>query len=122
MKLSALGQIALPVSNADASQAFYSDKLGLPFLFRFGDLVFYDCDGVRLMLEGSPKEPVSNTGVCFYFRVTGIEAVHVELQSRGVPFEDAPHLIARMPDHELWMAFFRDLDQHLLAIMEEKKG
>jgi methylmalonyl-CoA/ethylmalonyl-CoA epimerase len=119
--LSALGQIALPVSNADRADAFYAEKLGLKRLFRFGDLVFFDCGGVRLMLEGNSKEAGHTEGVCLYYRVEGIEQAHRELNERGVPFDDAPHLIARMPDHELWMAFFRDPDRNLLAIMEEKR-
>jgi methylmalonyl-CoA/ethylmalonyl-CoA epimerase len=53
--------------------------------------------------------------------VTGIERAYQELKDRGVPFDDAPHLIAKMPDHELWMAFFRDPDRNLLALMEEKR-
>ena len=36
-----------------------------------------------------------------------------------VRFEGKPHLIARLPDHELWMAFFRDPDENLLALMSE---
>jgi methylmalonyl-CoA/ethylmalonyl-CoA epimerase len=121
MQLSTLGQIALPVSNPDASQAFYTNRLGLKFLYRYGDLVFFDCDGVRLMLEGSLKEHIPPTGVCLYFKVSDIEAVHAGLTGRGVSFEDGPHRVAKMPDHELWMAFFRDPDGHLLAIMEEKR-
>jgi methylmalonyl-CoA/ethylmalonyl-CoA epimerase len=38
-----------------------------------------------------------------------------------VTFIDAPHLVARMPDHELWMCFFRDPDEHLLALMCERR-
>jgi methylmalonyl-CoA/ethylmalonyl-CoA epimerase len=109
------------VSDADTSQVFYGETLQLAFLYRFGDLVFSDCDGVRLMLEGNPKEDIEPSGVCIYFKVTDIEGVYASLQERGVAFEDCPHLVARMPDHELWMAFFRDPDGHLLAIMEEKR-
>jgi methylmalonyl-CoA/ethylmalonyl-CoA epimerase len=119
--LSALGQIALPVSDPDRADAFYSGKLGLPRLFRFGELVFFDCGGVRLMLEGNRGEPGRAEGVCLYYRVSGIEQAYRELSERGVPFDDAPHLIAKMPDHELWMAFFRDPDRNLLALMEEKR-
>jgi methylmalonyl-CoA/ethylmalonyl-CoA epimerase len=36
-----------------------------------------------------------------------------------VPDLDAPHLVARMPDHEPWMAFCRDSEQNLLALMSE---
>ena len=119
--LSALGQIALPVSDADRAEAFYGEKLGLPKLFRFGHLVFFDCGGVRLMLEGNSQEAGRTECVCLYYRVTGIERACQELSDRGVPFDDAPHLVAKMPDHELWMAFFRDPDRNLLALMEEKR-
>ena len=105
MPLSQLGQIALPVSDADRSEAFYGQSLGLPKLFRFGNLVFFDCAGVRLMLEGMPKAVTPAEGVCHYFRVEGIEAAFDEIKAKGVQFVDEPHLIARMPDHELWMAF-----------------
>lgn len=114
-----IGQIALPVSDADKAQAFYGDILGLKLLYRYGDLVFFDCNGVRLMLEGGAKN--ITTGGCIYFRTSGIEAHSAGLRAKGVAFEGEPHLIARMPDHELWMAFFRDPDGHLLALMEEKR-
>ncbi len=121
IKLSALGQIALPVSDADRAEDFYANKLGLPKLFRFGDLVFFDCAGIRLMLEGNSKNAGHAEGVCLYYRVVDIEHSCDALQELGVPFDMGPHLIAKMPDHELWMAFFRDPDRNLLAIMEEKR-
>jgi len=122
MPLSQLGQIALPVSNADVSEAFYANSLGLRTLFRFGELVFFDCGGIRLMLDGNAKSPVDvGTGVCHYFKAPQIEAITADMKSKGVVFEAEPHLVAKMPDHELWMAFFRDPDGHLLALMEEKR-
>ena len=121
MPLKTLGQFALPVSNVDLSEAFYGEALGLPKLFRYGDLAFFDCSGVRLMLEGSQSAIQSSEGVCHYFMVDDIEAMVSQLESRGVTFEGAPHLIARMPDHELWMTFFKDPDQHMLALMEERR-
>jgi methylmalonyl-CoA/ethylmalonyl-CoA epimerase len=121
MPLTQLGQIALPVSNADRSEAFYADSLGLPKLFRFGDLVFFDCGGIRLMLDGAHKAVQPTAAVCHYFKVKEIEAVFAELGGKAVKFVDEPHLVARMPDHELWMTFFNDPDGHLLALMEEKR-
>lgn len=121
MPLSRFGQIALPVSDANRSEAFYGERLGLPKLFRFGTLLFFDCGGVRLMLEGSSKSVQPAQGVCHYFKVERIEPAVDELKSKGVVFEDEPHLIARMPDHELWMTFFKDPDGHLLALMEERR-
>ena len=39
--------------------------------------------------------------------------------ARGVQFVDEPHLIARMPDHELWMSFFKDPSDNMLVLMSE---
>jgi len=116
-----LGQIALPVADADRSEAFYERSLGLPKLFRFGTLVFFDCAGIRLMLQGSSRSVRPTSGVCHYFKVDRIEPAVQELEANGVTFDDEPHLIARMSDHELWMTFFKDPDGHLLAPMEERR-
>ena len=48
-----------------------------------------------------------------------LQAAVETLSARGVAFETPPHLIARLPDHELWMAIFRDPDGNLLALMSE---
>ncbi|WP_202413649.1 VOC family protein [Duganella sp. CY15W] len=121
MTLSILGQIALPVTSTDRAEQFYGDMLGLPKLFRYGDLAFFNCGGVRLMLDGGRDKVDAGTGVCHYFKVEHIDTVAATLQARGVAFEREPHLVAKMPDHALWMAFFRDPDGHLLALMEEKR-
>jgi methylmalonyl-CoA/ethylmalonyl-CoA epimerase len=34
-------------------------------------------------------------------------------------FVQPPHLVAKMPDHELWMAFLKDPDGNTLALMSE---
>lgn len=121
MTLARIGQIALPVSDPDRAEVFYGEMLGLKKLFRFGALVFFDCAGVRLMLEGSAKTVQPAAGMCHYFRVDSIPDSVAELKGRGLRFEDDPHLIAKMPDHELWMTFFKDPDGHLLALMEERR-
>jgi methylmalonyl-CoA/ethylmalonyl-CoA epimerase len=121
MALSTLGQVALPVSDPDRSEDFYGRTLGLDRLYRFGTLVFFDCAGVRLMLEGSAKAVTAAPGVCHYFKVPDIVAEVAQLRGRGVQFDDEPHLVAKMSDHELWMAFFTDPDGHRLALMEERR-
>lgn len=120
--LGAIGQIALHVSDADRAERFYRDALGLRLLFRFGNLLFFDCGGVRLMLEGGhePRGP-GHAAFCIYLRTTAIDASCALLKGDGVYFEQEPHMVARMPDHELWMAFFRDPDANLLALMEERR-
>ena len=119
--LGVIGQIALHVSDVDRAERFYRDTLGLPLLFRFGNLVFLDCAGVRLMLEGGHESTGRREQFCVYFRVSQIEVVVAALRARQVYFERDPQLVARMPDHELWMAFMHDPDGNLLALMEEKR-
>lgn len=120
IQLGAIGQIAMPVTNIESSLAFYRDKLGLKFLFQVPNLAFFDCGGIRLMLD-IPQERAWHNGSPIYFKVSDIDAAYETLNHRGVPFEGKPHLVAKMPDHELWMAFFRDPDRNILAIMSEKR-
>lgn len=117
--LSQLGQIAMPAADIERGIAFYRDILQVPFLFQFPGLAFFDCGGVRLMLSTPEKGTSAGNSSVLYFKVPDIQAETAALRSRGVTFETEPHLVARMPDHELWMAFFRDPDRNLLAIMSE---
>jgi methylmalonyl-CoA/ethylmalonyl-CoA epimerase len=119
--VSAIGQIALHVTDADRAEAFYRETLGLTRLYRFGQLVFFDCGGVRLMLDGGHAATLSSFTCCVYFRVENIAARVSEMKVMGASFDDEPHLIARMPDHELWMTFFKDPDGNQLALMEERR-
>jgi methylmalonyl-CoA/ethylmalonyl-CoA epimerase len=92
------------------------------FLFKAPPgLGFFDCAGVRLMLDG-PAAPQAGHGSVLYYKVPDIQEAFATLTSRGVNFEAKPHLIAKMPDHELWMAFFRDPDGNLLALMSEVRS
>ncbi len=117
--LSQIGQIAFAVSDVDRAEAFYRDVLGLRRLFRFGDLVFFDCAGVRLMLEKAREGVAASGESVHYFRCPDITIAVAELEKRGVGFSSRPHLIASMDDHDLWMAFFADPDGYQLALMQE---
>jgi methylmalonyl-CoA/ethylmalonyl-CoA epimerase len=116
--LNALGQIGITVRDAEKAAAFYRDALGLKLLFQMPGMAFFDCGGIRLMLSVSEKSAETYSSV-LYFKVEEIAAAWAALAERGVTLEREPHLIARMPDHELWMAFFRDADGNLLALMSE---
>lgn len=118
--LGQLGQIAVPVSDIQRAIAFYRDVLGMRFLFQAPPgLGFFDCAGVRLMLDAPAKAESQNYSSVIYFKVPNLHAAFETLSARGVRFEAEPHLLARLPDHELWMAFFRDPDGNLLALMSE---
>jgi methylmalonyl-CoA/ethylmalonyl-CoA epimerase len=117
--ISRIGQIAINAHDLDRATAFYRDKLGLPLLFAAGKLAFFDCGGVRLMLDVAEKPEFDHLSSILYFSVPDIAAAHRQMLASGVRFEDEPHLIAKMPDHDLWMTFFRDSEQNLLALMSE---
>ena len=117
-----LGQIALIVHDVERATVFYRDRLGLKFLFSAGPkLAFFDCGGVRLMLTTPEKPEFDHPNSILYLAVPDIESAHRQLLDAGVHFEDTPHLVAPMPDHDLWMTFFRDSEGNLLALMCEKK-
>ena len=119
--LSQIGQIAVNVQDVERATAFYRDTLGMRFLFAFPGLAFFDCGGVRLMLSRAEDPKLDHPASILYYRVADIEATHQALAARGVRFETGPHLVARMPDHELWLAEFSDSEDNILALMAEKR-
>jgi len=122
-QLSQIGQIAVPVADIDRAVAFYRDVLGMKFLFQAAPgLGFFDCAGVRLMLDAPAKAEGAGPASVIYYKVADLDAAYATLLTRGVSFEAKPHLIAKLPDHELWMAFLRDPDGNLLALMTERRG
>jgi methylmalonyl-CoA/ethylmalonyl-CoA epimerase len=115
-----IGQIAIVCSDVARAREFYRDALGVRHLFDAGPtLSFFDCGGTRLML--SPAEGEAAGTSVLYFFVKDIEGSTRELAAKGVRFIDEPHMIAKMPDHELWLAEFRDSENNVLALMEERR-
>jgi len=113
-----IGQISIGTHDLPQAVAFYRDALGLDFLFETGPLAFM-CGEIRLLLSKPESGEFDHPSSIVYFRVEDIDAARAELVERGVSFDDEPHLIARMPDHELWMTFFRDPDRNVHALMSE---
>ena len=120
--LSDIGQIGLTVSDLEKAVAFYRDALGMKHLFNAPPgMAFFAAGNVRLMLSRPEKPDSERFGCALYFKVVDIHAARDALTARGVTFEAEPHRLVKMPDHELWMAFFRDPDRNLLALMCEKR-
>jgi methylmalonyl-CoA/ethylmalonyl-CoA epimerase len=124
MNLSQIGQIALHADDLDRAVRFYRDTLGMRFLFQAPPaLAFFDCGGIRLMLDAVREKDVPDRlSSLLYYKVEDLNATYETLLSRGVIFDSKPHLIAKMPDHELWMAFFRDSENNLAGLMSEVRG
>jgi predicted enzyme related to lactoylglutathione lyase len=119
--LSKLAQIAVTVRQPDRAVAFYRDALGVPLLFQAPpNLAFFNLDGVRLMIapaEGEFEPP----GSILYFAVDDIRTKHQELVARGVRFKTEPHMVAKLPDREVWLADFEDGEGNTLALMAEPR-
>jgi methylmalonyl-CoA/ethylmalonyl-CoA epimerase len=110
------------VKDLDRAVAFYRDRLGIRFRFQAPPgLAFFDCGGVRLMIEVPQDKAFDHPGSILYFKVDDIHRAYADLKARGVEFRDEPRLIATLPDHELWMAFFSDGEGNTLALMHEKR-
>ena len=116
--ITSIGQIAVPVGDLPRAVKFYRDVLGLNFVFEVSGMAFFNCGGVRLMLNAR-DESQSPHGSIIYYKTDDIQATAADLKSHDVKFEAQPHLVAKMPDHDLWMAFIRDSEDNLVALMSE---
>jgi len=120
-EITSIGQIAITVQDIARAVAFYRDIVGLKFLFETGGMAFFDCGGTRLMMS-QPEKPGSTHSSIIYYKTGDIQATADAIAAKGVQFEAPPRMIAKMPDHDLWMAFLRDTEGNLLALMSEVRS
>lgn len=116
--LEKIGQIALTVTDLARARDFYQHTLGMRFLFDAGPMAFFQCGDIRFAI-GLGEAGAPRGGTILYFKVEDLPAVHAHLAAQGVFFVQSPHLVARMPDHDLWLAFLHDPDQNVLGLMSE---
>ena len=115
-----IGQISVNVSDLARATAFHRDTLGIKFLFDAGKMSFFDCQGLRLMLSVPEKPEFDHPSSILYFDVRGIWPHYRALGEAGVELVGEPHLVSPMADHDLWMAFFRDSEGNMLALMSQE--
>jgi len=115
-----ISQIAITVSDLASAKQFYQHALGMQFRFDAGTMAFFQCGAVRLLI-GIGDKPFAPSSTILYFKVPDIESTYATLLAGGVTFAQPPHLVARMPDHELWLAEFKDPDGNPLALLTEKR-
>ena len=115
-----LGQIQIRTKDVERAADFYEKVLGLKLLFKAPPgLAFFDCNGVRLMLDRPEKSEFDHASSILYFAVPNIQSAYAGMKEKGVTFVDEPHMIAKLPDHDLWMTFFRDTEGNLMGLMSE---
>lgn len=117
--LSRIGQLSVNAHDLDRAARFYAEVLRLPLLFRAERMAFFDAGGQRLLLALPEAPEFDHAGSVLYFEVPDIYGGYQALVERGVRFEAPPHRVARLERAELWMAFFRDPEGNLLALMSE---
>ena len=116
--LEKIGQIAVTVDDLARARDFYGHTLGMKFLFETGHLAFFKCGEIRFMLT-TPEKPGPRGGTIVYYKVDDINATYAALKQRRVSFIDEPHLIAKMPDHDLWMFFLKDTEDNTIGVVCE---
>ena len=122
LSIQKIGQIALNAKNIPVATAFYRDVLGLKHLFSVGDrMAFFDCGGTRLMLSQPSSPELDHPSSILYFLVPDMTVAHANLVAHGVKIISGPNMVAKMPDHELWLCGFRDPEGNILEVMCEKR-
>lgn len=117
-----LGQVARTAADVEQARAWYRDVLGLPELYAFPGLAFFDLGGVRLMLTEEDGSAGTQQSI-LYLRVPDLHRAKDELEGRGATFTHAPHMIHRHEDGtEEWMAFLEDNEKRPLALMTQVRA
>lgn len=119
VQIQAIGQIAINVHDTNRAVTFYRDVLGLKHLFTSGQLAFFDCGGVRLMLSPPSSPQYDHPSSILYFKVDDIQSACERLKSLNVKMEGDAHLVAKLPDHDLWLAGFYDSEGNVMEFMSE---
>jgi predicted enzyme related to lactoylglutathione lyase len=120
VRLSKLQQVALVQHDVARAVLFYRDGLGLDLQFEMDGLAFLDAGGVRLMLTRPSAPEFDHRNSILYFDVEDCTEAYEDLTARGVPFDDAPHLVGKTATHEIWMAFCRDPEGNMIGIAEQR--
>jgi predicted enzyme related to lactoylglutathione lyase len=112
-----LVQVALTCRDLERAKAFYGDVLGLPLLFEVSGMLFFQLDGLRLMIgkEMKPGQPIG--GSLLYFNAPDIDALGTALEAKGIRFVGPAGTVQRTATHELKLREFFDPDGNALALM-----
>ena len=121
ISLTGILQIAITVKEIDRATAFYRDVLGLPLLMNAPNMAFFNCGGVRLYLDAGKGSEHAGSGSFIYFKTADIDGLLAAAKTKNVNIHQEPQIIARMPDHDLWLMWIKDSEDNLLGIMEERR-
>ena len=118
--ISQIGQVRVPVRDLKSAMEFYRDILGLKFLFDDTQTAFFECSGVRLVLEVDSKGGNATVGPHVSFQVSDIQEEYERLTARGVRFEAGPRRSPQPADTEPLPISFYDSEGNMLGLVSEK--
>jgi catechol 2,3-dioxygenase-like lactoylglutathione lyase family enzyme len=112
-----LQQVALTCRDLDRSRTFYRDTLGLSLLFEVSNMMFFQLEGLRLMvgLAHRPDQPIG--GSLVYFDAPDIDTLGPALEAKGVRFVGPATVVQETATHRLKLREFLDPDGNALALM-----
>lgn len=119
-RITSIGQIAINAKDTNRAVGFYRDILGLPLLFETNGLAFFQCGETRLLVSEAESGEFNHPGSVLYFNVEDLEGKVSDMKERGAKFLDEPHVVGKMGETEIWMAFFNDSEGNTLALMTER--
>ena len=108
--------IIVPVSDMEASLAFYRDTLGCTALSQTPTFSFLDGGSLRLALRQTDEEPNDASLIRIVFETEDVLGKHKTLVRRGVQFETEPRPVRSHDRRRLYAADLLDPDGHVLAI------
>lgn|SRR6185312_13419125 len=112
-----LQQVALTCRDLDRSRSFYRDTLGLPLMFEAGNMMFFQLEGLRLMIGKEEQAGSPIGGSVLYFDAPDIDALGTALEGKGIVFLRPAETVQRTETHELKLRAFKDPDGNALALM-----
>jgi methylmalonyl-CoA/ethylmalonyl-CoA epimerase len=112
-----LVQVALTCRDLDRARAFYRDTLELSLMFEAGNMLFFQLEGLRLMIGKEEQAASAIGGSVLYFDAPDIDALGAALEAKGVVFLRPAETVQRTETHELKLRAFKDPDGNALALM-----
>lgn len=119
-ELNGVMQIAIPAKDIDRATAFYRDTLGMVLLMKGPKMSFLECGGTRIYLDANESSTAGGNSLV-YFQTAQIEHAHAAFNDTGVTIHQRPHVIASLPDRDVWLMWIRDSESNLLGVMEERR-
>ena len=114
-----IGKLSHHVRDLPEAIDFYKNKLGFKHLFTRKGRAFFECSGIRFLLNTHQETKDPTEPDIVFLIVDDIKAAYEELLVRGITFDEKPRQVIAIKGYELWAAFFHDQDGNMLGLIGE---